>query len=272
MKKVIDTDVLFEKFMRRYVAENKGKFTEEEWYEKLPDIYARFEATPDESLGGATPLTYYDDEEDIVGLWLEYIDKGVPLNDYLIDAVVGRVDEADIIALLKEDADEEVLLSAVEVLRRKNSKSAVYRYIDLLFSKKVCHHVKDEMVEDLIDNADNVKDELLSRLEGRPVASMFAEVLSHCTVKDERIKKILLDGLKKGDKVPEYAAYLTYYDDESCLDEMMGYLDALTDYVSYKELRIAIEALGGFVADEKDFSADKNYIKIKTTKDDSDKD
>lgn len=272
MNKIIDIDKLFESYMRKYVAENSGKYTEDEWYEKLPDIYAAFENAPNKELGGRTPLKFYDDESDLVGLWLEYIDKGVPLNDYLIDAIVKNVDEDKIIEKLTEDADEEVLLSAVEILRRKGSKNAVDRYIDLLFSKKVCHHVKDEMVDDLIDNADAVKDTLLNRLDGANVNSMFAEILSHCTVKDERIKNILLKGLTKGDKVPEYAAYLTFYDDESCLDEMIKYLDTLTDYVSYKELKIAIEALGGYVECDKDFSGDKNYIRIKTAKDDSDKD
>ena len=273
MNKIIDIDKLFESYMRKYVAEHSGKYTEDEWYEKLPDVYAEFESTPSRELGGRTPLDFYDDEEDLVGLWLKYVEKGVPLNDYLINAVVKKVDEEKIIEKLTEDADEEVLLSAVEILRRKGSKSAVNRYIDLLFSKKVCHHVKDEMVEDLIDNADAVKDGLLDRIsDAANVNSMFAEILSHCTVKDDRIKDILLKGLTKGDKVPEYAAYLTFYDDESCLDKMTEYLDTLTDYVSYKELKIAVEALGGYVEDDKDFSGDKNYIKIKTAKDDSDKD
>ena len=272
MKNVIDVDKLFENFMRRYVAEHKGQYQENEWFDMLPDLYEKFESTPLKELGGKTPSTYYDDETDLVGLWLKYIETGTPVNDYIVDAVAGRVPEVEILALVTEDADEEVLLSAIEVLRRKDSENAVNRCIDLLFSKKVCHHVKDEMVEDVVFAADRVKDELLSRLAGKPVDGMFAEVLSHCSTKDERIKRILLDGLKRGDKVPEYAAYLVNYDDESCLEEMVGYLDTLTDYVSYKELKIAIEALGGQVDSDRDFSFDKDYIKLKAAKYDSDKD
>ena len=272
MKKVIDIDKLFENYMRAYVAKTSGKYTEDEWYDKLPDIYAEFENTTFPELGGYTPATYYDDEPELVALWLKYVNSGTPLNDYLIDAIVKSVPEDGIIALLDENADEEVLLSAVEILRRKQSEKAVYRYIDLLFAKKVCHHVKDEMTEDVIDAVDKVVDILLEKLDGKPVNSRFAEILSHSTKKDERIKRILLDGLKKGDKVPEYAVYLTNYDDESCLGEMTDYLAEVTDYVSYKELKIAIEALGGFVTEERDFSSDKNYIRIKSAKDDSDKD
>jgi len=272
MKKPIDIDKLFEKFMRRYVSENSGKYSEEEWYDMLPDIYAKFDNTPLMELGGVKPLEYFDDEGDLVGVWLEYIKQGIPLNDYILDAIVNRVDEREIIAQLDEYADEELLLSAVEVLRRKDSKNAVNRYIDLLFSKKICHHVKDEMVEDVISNVDELCGYLLERLDGKTADSMFAEILSYATARDERIKRMLLDGLKRGDKVAEYSAYLAHYGDENCLDEMIEYLDKVTDYVSYKELKLAIEALGGSVEADRDFSSDKDYQKIKSTKNDSDKD
>ncbi len=271
MKKIVDIDKLFEKFFRSRLLAEKGKYSEEEWLEKLPKLYSEFETTPLKELDGIAPLNYYDDEDDLIGAWLSYVESGVPLNDYLLDAVVNRVDEKEIALLFTEDAKEDVLLSAIEVMRRKNSKSAFNRYIDLLFSKKVCHHVKDEMVEDLSDYADEVAPAILEKLSGKEASSMFAEILSHTTKKDERVKRILLDGLKKGNKVPEYAAYLVNYDDESCLFEMTEYLSRVDDYVSYKELKLAVEALGGNVTDERDFSDDKNYIRIKSAENDSDK-
>ena len=270
--KIIDVDKLFEKFMRKYVAEHSGRYSEEEWYEQLPELYRTFENTPFPELDGKTPAVCYDDEPDLVSVWKEYIIKGVPLNDYLLDAVTKRVSEGDVLSLLTEDADEELLLSAVDVLRRKNSKNAVYRYIDLLFSKKICHHVKDEMVEDVINEVDGVYGEILSRLDGKTVDSMFAEILSNVKVRDDRIKKILLDGLEKGDKVPEYAAYFVNYGDESCLGELCEYIKKVDDYVSFKELKLAIEALGGLVDTERDFTFDKDYLKIKAAKRDNDKD
>ena len=269
MKEIIDIDKLFEKFVRAYLVKNKGNLKEGELTDRLSEIYSQFESEPNDRLGGLKPKEYFTGEEDIVSVWLEYIKRGVPLNDYVLDAVVENGKDEDVVAHLNENEDEQVLLSGIEIMRRKNVKSAVDCYIDLLFSKKVCHHVKDEIVEDLIYFADDVSEKLLERVCGGRADGAVCEILSRVTKKDERIKRILLDGLKRGDKVPEYSAYLIHYDDESCVDEMKDYLSGVTDYVSYKELKMAIEALGGTADDNRDFSLDKDYKKLTAGEDDS---
>ena len=40
--KVIDVDRLFEKYLRGVMQKNVGKYTEEEWEEKLPALYEKF--------------------------------------------------------------------------------------------------------------------------------------------------------------------------------------------------------------------------------------
>lgn len=268
MRETIDIDKLFEAFVRSELASGKLRPTEDDWSDMIPELYARFEKTPLKELGGVTPVEYFDDEPQIKELWLRYIENGVPLNDYVINAVADKVPVGEIAALLNEDADEEVLLSAIEIMRRKDVKSVVNGYIDLLFSKKVCHHVKDEIVEDLCYCADDVADKILSRVDEKSADGAVAEILSNVKKKDGRIKRILLDGLKTKNKVPEYSAYLVNYDDESCLAEMLAFLPMVDDYVSYKELKMAIEALGGSVDEKRDFSQDKNYIRIKAAEND----
>ena len=53
--KPVDTDALFEKFMRNYMKENAGKFTEEEWEDKIPVLFDEFGKTPLQELGGESP-------------------------------------------------------------------------------------------------------------------------------------------------------------------------------------------------------------------------
>ena len=62
--------------------------------------------------------------------------------------------------------------------------------------------------------------------------------------------------------MPEYANYARIYDDESMLFDLKRILASLSDYVSYKELKMTIESLGG-EADERDFTYDKDFIAIK---------
>lgn len=270
MKKIIDVDKLFEKYLRAQIAADKGKHTEEEWLEKLPQVYSEFESAPLKELDGLSLKEYYADEKDIVAVWLEYIVSGVPLNDYVIDRLCLE-DESVILDKMTEDADEEVLLSGIDALRKKGAKNFVNRYIDLLFSKKVCHHVKDELVEDLVDVADRAKPLIFDKLGDKRPSSVVCDLLSRVRVKDERIKRILLDGLKNGDKVPEFSAYLINYDDETCIPEMLEYLSGVTDFLSYRELSNAIEALGGTVDAARDFSDNEDYLKVKRAEDDSNK-
>ena len=269
MRKIVDIDKLFEKYFKRIMLENKGKFSEDEWLEKLPSYYAEFEKTTFDELGGKTPATYFDGDEDILATFLTYVESGVPISDRLFEGVAKGVEDKKILDLLTEESDEQVLLAAIEIIRMKNVKYAVNEYIDLFFSKKVCKHVKNEIVEDMVDNADVYAPIILEKVGEEGVSDALCEVLAHSSKKYDKIKRILLNGLKKGDRVPEFAAYLTQYDDESCVDEMKEYIKKVEDYVSYNELALAIEALGGQVEGERDFSFDEDYIKIKGANNDS---
>ena len=93
--------------------------------------------------------------------------------------------------------------------------------------------------------------------------SVFAEILSGCSVRRDGVKKLLLSGLKTGDRVAEYCSYLVRYGDESVVKELEAFRDCVDDYVSFKELDLAIEALGGVSDRSRDFEEDLDYIKIK---------
>ena len=68
-----------------------------------------------------------------------------------------------------------------------------------------------------------------------------------------------------GDKIAEYCANAITYGDESILPDLEEMIDGVDDYVSFKELNLAIEALGGKMRAERNFENDKDYIKIKET-------
>ena len=110
-------------------------------------------------------------------------------------------------------------------------------------------------------NADEVADKILERLKTeKSENTVFAEILSNCKIKREGIKEILLHGLKLGDRVPEFCSYIVKYGDETMLDELIKFGEEAEGYVDFKEINIAVEALGGTSLTEREFAEDADYI------------
>ena len=262
MIKPVDVNGLFQKYVRDYLVKNKGKIKPDEVEEKTAEIYRDFEKTNFSELDGKTPDTYYSDEEDLIGLLKLYIEKNVEVDEYLVDEIRKRVEKCELKKLISPAENEEVTEVALEIL----SDDVLFckdECVELLFADGVCEHIVNDLVEMLIPIADDVKDAVLDKIAqtGRN-DSYLVEILSHSTVKDDRIKELILSGLKSGKRIPEYADYARIYDDESMVKDMTEILKTIEEYVPYKELNMAIESLGGSL-DEKDFSFDSDYIAIK---------
>ncbi len=261
--KAIDFDKLFEKFVRQYLAKNKDKYDLNDWENHIGELYEIFSKTSFSELDGKTPENYFKGETGLIEVLKDYVKKSYPITDELLFEIASTETEENLLSLLNENESEEILILAIEIYRRRNGNLPFNRYIDLLFSKKLDSHVKNEIIEDIIPNADKVKDLILSKVDAKNVSSVFAEILSHTTSKDSRVKNILLKGLGDEKRIAEYSTYLVNFDDESCLPYMINRLSELDDFVAYRELKNAIEALGGVVDSEKDFSFDKDYLYVK---------
>ena len=74
---------------------------------------------------------------------------------------------------------------------------------------------------------------------------------------------MLNEFLDSEDKVPVRAGYLASYGDERALPYLMRKIeDRSIGFVTFQELKYAIEALGGEYNEPRDFSSDKDYIAI----------
>lgn len=273
--KVFDLDNLFEKFVKNYIKDN-NLVVGEDFDDLLLEIYEKFDQTSFTELDGKTPVTYFEDESADYGeLLLEYYKTGTEVSDYFIDGAVKCAKEDDLIALLDPSFDEDVVITAIDVLDKKGSKKPFNRYIDLLFDKNTDPCIIDKIAEVLKYNADEVAEDILSRLKavGTP-ESVFAEILSNCKTRRDGIKSLLTSGLLAGDKIPEYCSYLVSYGDESVVETMRSFAETVDEYVPYKELALAIEALGGIALEDKNFESDLDFVAIKNAqkvkKDDED--
>lgn len=269
MIKIVDMNGLFDSFVKNYIAEKGAPKKGADPDEILIELYKAFEEKRFDELGGKTPAEYYLEGVDNYGALLKkYFDEGLELNDYLIDACVEKGKEEDFLFLIDGSLDEDIVIPAVDIFDKKNSKLPFNRYIDLLFDENTDGCIVDRIAEVLSDNADEVADKILERLKTyRSENTVFAEILSNCVIRRDGIKEILLHGLKLGDRVPEFCSYIVKYGDESMVDELIKFGEEIEGYVDFKEINIAIEALGGVSLTDREFSEDADYIVMNVTLD-----
>lgn len=264
---IVDIDKLFKQFVKDYLKKNHSDgIADSDVEDKTEMLYAAFNDTRFGELDGYTPATFYLDKKDIlIKILCGHFENSVPVSDYLIDALIDYADTDSLASLLAPSSPDDLILIVLEVLAHKEAKNIDNRLIDLLFSDDCGDEVKDAAAEGLLYSSTfDVKD-LLARCKGETkISGAICGLLSKSKTRNPEITALLTEQfISNPDKAPEYSSYIAAYGDESALPVLSGALKSTDDYVSYKEIGMAIEALGGTFKCDRDFSTDKNYIKIK---------
>ena len=271
--KVVDIDVVFDNFLVKYISENRGKFTEKEWEEKIPVLYLEFGSTPIDELDGVAPEKYYDGltGSELAMLLEEHVEQGVPVSDFLCEALISSDCEKYIVEFIDNEHSEELVFYSVNILSDKRSTIAFDRYFKMLLSDETSEDLKELLAEKLATTPEESKEtalELYSKAGSSAI--YFLEIFSLCK-HDDRILEILINELKAHlNDIPLYLTYVTRYGDEKALPALME-LIALEgiNYVDFKELKFAIELFGGEYNEKRDFSSDIYYKRIKGAKDET---
>lgn len=261
---IVDIDKLFKAYVVDFLTKNKGKYNDSQLNDKLEDLYTDFAATPFKELDGHTPATFYVDKADkLVWILTEHFKVGVPVSDYLISAIKEVSPKEELLPLVSLSNPADLVLIALECLYAKDAKIDDNRLIDLFFDSNLDERIRDFIADHYL-NDHSLKMAILDRAEGIDAPSgAVLDVLSTMEHSD-RIRAVLERGFLSGlDKAPEYCQYLVRYFDESLLPALYRGIELCDDYISFKEISIAIEALGGTPPAQRDFSNDKNYLRIK---------
>lgn len=263
----IDIDALFENYMRERVSKNEEKLTLEEWENKIPELYEDFSKVPFAELGGKTPAEVYAGRSgaNLAAELCETLEEGAEPSEFLCRALAEAEDaEEPLIALLDEEEEEKVMY-ALNLLGERGSAKAVPKYIGLvLFGAD--GHVKELAAELLSERSEDAKEGVLSAYADadEDAKALFCDVLSRCRA-DGRVFAVLKDAfLSHPDKAAMYSSYLARYGDESALPLLYEAIERPgLDFAEFRELKFAIETLGGEYEKKRDFSADKTYKKIR---------
>lgn len=246
-----DFDKLFSDFIKA-----KGHVHEDD----LGDVYNEWLITYNKDLN-ATPndiLNQMSDCRLIEELKEECLCGSPSLT--VMETIEKRAPVQSLISLLNSK-DENAVYCAAEILTNLN-KAPLEKFAQML------PYVEDRelfelLVSALKDNPDLVKETLFEIAESAAIdlKTVVAEILIEGS-KDERTFNLLKELFAYGDNLPLYADYCARYGDERAAAMLYRALDT-AKYADYIEIRNAIEALGGIVDDDKDFSSDPEYIMIK---------
>lgn len=268
MLKIIDTDKLFDEYIKDYVYKNIGKVNPEEIENQMPVLYTEFGDTALKEFEGKTPNQYYVaySAEELVNGLKEHVRLRVPVPDFLIEAIQKKADAAKAVySSLLQDNEEEYTMYLMNIINDLGSDVASSRYMEFILSD-YSETIKEFATECLSKNPDTVVASIIENFDGADAITKarFSEILAGAK-KDDKIFEILINQFLSNPKeVPQYAGHLAKYGDERALPFLKTAIESDTiNYADYEELRFAIEALGGEVTSERDFSKDSIYKKIK---------
>ncbi|MGN0813731.1 MAG: hypothetical protein ACI4MH_00690 [Candidatus Coproplasma sp.] len=259
--KLYDFDGMFEEKLADYIKKNPRNYNEREWEDVVPKLYAAFGDTVIKSVG-KSPNQYYAEQsdEELVKSLSAHIKQGIPVSEFLCNAIESR--NADSLLLPLLDGNEDEVTYALNLLGA--SPLAIHKYMELLISSEN-EDIRNTCVDYVKELADNVKEQALANYHANVRREYMMEILSRCVIKDDQIFDILIKEFRSDpDNLPMHASYLAAYGDERALPYLLDKIDEEgISYVEYQELKFAIEALGGTYDKERDFSSDPYYQLIK---------
>ena len=260
--KLYDFDGMFEEKLSDYIRRNPRGYTEKQWEDAIPAMYARFGDTVIKSIG-KSPNQFYagQSDEELVSSLRAHLKKGVPVSEFLCNAIESRNMVSLLIPLL-DGSDDEVSYALNLIGPSKQALPVYMRLLTTSQNEDVCNTCVDYVKQ----FADEVKEEALANYKKGVRPEYMLEILSRCAVRDDAVFNLLLAAFRTADdNIPMRASYLAAYGDDRALPCLLAKIeeDGIS-YVDFQELKFAIEALGGTYDRERDFSSDPYYGLIKS--------
>lgn len=259
--KLYDFDGMFDEKLSAYIKENCAKHKESEWEDIIPALYKKFGDTFIKSVGD-TPNGFYAKmtDEELVKALSTHLKQGVPVSEYLCNAIESRNAVKLLLPLL--DGSEQERDYAINLI---GADSAAFgKYFEMLLDKDSSEDLKNRCVDYIKENADLAAECAVENYEKGREREYMLEIMSRCKTRSDKIFNILLNEFRRDqENLPMHASYLAAYGDERALEYLLDRIDedGIT-FIEYRELKFAIEALGGEYAKKRDFSNDPYFEMI----------
>ena len=273
----IDFDRQFQRYAADWVKKNSEKYKDnmDVMEDMMPDVYQEFLDKPAAWLDGAAPGAYFeqfDDAGELVAWLCEYMEKGVPVPDVLLERITelgGAAEEALLALLERGDATDEMRMTAVSLLGELESVKPMRRYIGWIAALEPNDEradLCDLCAEMLTSMGAVVVEPILEMLPGATQAArdVFADILSNFPG-DERIYELLMERFAhETERRALFASYLAKLGDARALPALIGAAASQDiNYLDFVELSSAIEELGGERPAEREFAGDPYYESLR---------
>lgn len=259
---LIDFDGLFDEKLAQYIEENKDKYTEKQWENVIPKLYKKFGDTYVAKIK-CTPKEYYAKMSGsaLVETLYAHLTNDVPVPEFLCTELENRDETEELLKLLVKP--EESVANYVVNLVGADAR-AYDTYFEILVQESFDEDLRSDVTDILRSNADLVAEQALAYYNEGKGGDYMLEILSRVVVKKDEIFDVLLKAfLADDEKIRLRAGYLASYGDERALPYLLKKIeDRSLGFVSFQELKYAIEALGGEYNEPRDFSADKDYLAV----------
>lgn len=261
--KLYDFDGMFDEKLNAYIKKNAGKYKENEWEDIVPKLYKQFGDTFIKSVGD-TPNGFYAklSDEELVRALCTHLKQGVPVSEFLCSAIESRDAVELLIPLL--DGSENEREYAVNLIA--SDERAIKKYMQMLVSPDCGEELKNTLSDYIKEKADLVADEAVDNYNKGIEREFMLEIMSRTVVPSDKIFDILIKEFRSDpENVAIHASYLAAYGDERALEYLLDKIDEEgISFIDYKELLLAIEALGGTYDKPRDFSSDPYYQMFKS--------
>lgn len=272
--KCIDFDSHFNKYVQRWMTENRSKYKNvDEMEAQMPDVYLKWINIPADWLDGQTPALYFEQYDDptLLCKWmLKYIRSSIALPDQLLERIAA-LGEAAVEPLMDiafdRDQPDEARMSAMGTLEQIQSERPLPRLISLIVHARADEAELSNLAgEMLVGLGPQVCAPVVDAMvDARPEHGLVLLDVACNFPGDPRIYDYAVRLLRSmPDRRALIASYLGKLGDARAIEELMPLLELQElNYLDYLEIRDAIEELGGEVKTEREFAGDEYYESMK---------
>ena len=265
--KLYDFDKSFEDFVNKWIKENRDKIQgDPENY--ISELYEQFQSAEIPEIG-TTPIKYFREmtDDELLNMLVEYMKSEINVADFLVEEISARKSMIKKLQNLFRDSDNNEIKCLLLNILNENNGVDLRELADFVFETED-ETLKELAVEILIEHADEVSEKLLKKLDEPDFADRITvvDILVNMSNPPERLLDETIKLLNEGENNPLYLAYMGKLKNERALPILQEFIEGDVNYLEFMEARNSIEALGGEVISDKDFSQDEYYKALKHLK------
>ncbi len=265
---LIDFEKRFSEYLHQYL--HSSGLSEDEIEEQAPELYLSWLASPKDWLDGQSPNSFFDamDPGQLVAELGLYLLSDMSIPGPLLNRIADSSEATHplLIALMQNyegEKSDEIRTTVAKLIEEMDMPRPFAYYIDVVAAAAEPSDFSEACVEELKNAGQDYIDKVISAYESATsgyAADCFLDILADMPY-DERSYELALERFLYSDTNKAFYA--------SCLgklgcDKALPYLEeALRQdglkYFDYISIKNAVEALGGDVMIDRDFSGDSDY-------------